>query len=113
MTLEEMQLVIAECEFPHYTLTVSIDGRNAIYLRGSYMEADVLTGKEERQLTRRWFLSPEMTRSEIVSTAFKCVLTSAEHRVREWFRYRGRAVYGPHFNVDLLWEICEARDVRA
>lgn len=112
MTLEEMQQVIAECEFPHYTLAVTIDGRGAIYLRASYVEPDVHTGKQELQQTRRWFLSPEMTRSEIVSTAFKCVLTSAEHRVREWFRYRGRAVYGPHFNVDALWAICLQVDTR-
>lgn len=112
MTLEEMQQVIGECEFPHYTLEVAIDGRGAIYLRAAYMEADVATGKEELQQTRRWFLSPEMTRSELVQTAFKCVLTSAEHRVREWFRYRGRAVFGPHFNVEALWAICEVREVR-
>ena len=51
-------------------------------------------------------LSPEMTRSEVVQTVFKCALTSMEHRTREFFHYRGRAVFGPHFDVEALWQLC-------
>jgi len=107
MTIEEMASVIADCRFPDYQLIVTRDGRGEIYLQGFYVEADVKTGFLDRQATRRWFLSPAMTKSEIVQTAFKCILTSAEHRVREWFHYDGHAVYGPHFDVDALWELCE------
>ena len=52
-----------------------------------------------------------MVKSEIVATAFKCVMTSMEHRVREWFLYRDRAIYHPHYDVDALHAICEQRDV--
>ena len=50
-----------------------------------------------------------MVKSEIVQTALKCILTSAEHRVREHFKYRGSRVYGPHFDVEALHELCIAR----
>jgi len=61
------------------------------------------------QRTRRWFISPEMRKSELVQTAFKCIMTSAEHRVREHFRYKGELVYGPHFDVEKLVELCKTR----
>jgi len=101
-----MRDVVCECQYSGYGFHVIHDSRGAIFLRGSYEEADVDTGVKEMQLTRRWFLSPEMTKSEIVQTVFKCVMTSMEHRCREWFRYRSKAVFGPHFDVDALWDIC-------
>jgi hypothetical protein len=109
VTLSEMREVVAMCSFPAYEFAVLVDGRGAIFLQGAYMEADVDTGSTERQVTRRWFLSLEMTRSEIVQTVFKCVLTSMEHRAREWFRYAGNSVFGPHFDVDALWQLCEEK----
>lgn len=106
MDVSEMRQIVSECKFHDYMFHVEIDGRGAIYLQANYVEDDVDTLTPEVQRTRRWFLSPQMTKSEIVQTAFKCVLTSMEHRTREWFRYQGRAVFGPHFNIDVLWEAC-------
>jgi hypothetical protein len=107
MTVREMNAIVAQCDFPEYGFDLWEDQRGAIYLQGFYDEADVKTGLPERQQTRRWFLSPSMSKSEIVQTVFKCVMTSMEHRAREHFRFRERAVFGPHFNVDRLWELCE------
>jgi hypothetical protein len=112
MNIVEMQDVVKDCYFPGYSLVVATDGRGDIYLQANYTENDVDSGKPEQQFTRRWFLSPEMTKSEIVQTVFKCLLTSAEHRVREWFKYRYRPVFGPHCNVDALWEACMQKDER-
>lgn len=104
--IEEIRKIIGQCTFWDYRFGLEVDGRGAIYLQASYVEADVVTGVTEKQHTRRWFISPEMSKSEIVQTVFKCALTSMEHRTREWFRYRDRPVFGPHFNVDVLHEAC-------
>lgn len=53
-----------------------------------------------------------MTPSEFVQTVFKAFLTSYEHRARESFLFRGRRVFGPHFNVDKLWEIAQDTETR-
>jgi len=106
MNAEQMQDVVALCKFGEYKFEVFVDGRGEIYLQAHYLEKDTVTGKPELQSTRRWFLSPQMTHSEIVQTVFKCAMTSMEHRTREWFRYKDRAVFGPHFNVEALWSIC-------
>lgn len=76
-----------------------------LYLQGHYTEPDVRSGIPEPQSTRKWILSEHMTKSELVQTAFKCYATSLEHQARESFTYRGRRVFGPHCDVDKLWEL--------
>lgn len=64
--------------------------------RGRYANPSV------QQTGRKWRLSEHMTRSEIVQTAFLAVLTAEEHEAREQFLYKGRAIFGPHFDVENL-----------
>jgi hypothetical protein len=107
--------VVAECEFGDYTFDVLFTAAGNIYLQARYVDADIVTGRAEQQFTRKWLLSTHMTRSEIVQTCFKLAMTSMEHRTRERFTYRGKRVFGPHFDVDALWQICADGqfDVRA
>ncbi len=51
---------------------------------------------------RKWYVSPHMTVSELVQTAFLAVKIAEEHELRELFTYRGQRVFGPHFNVNSL-----------
>lgn len=53
-----------------------------------------------------------MTRSEVVQTALKAVLAAVEHEAREFFTYNGRAIFGPHYDVDALWKIANQTDER-
>lgn len=54
------------------------------------------------QRGRKWWLSPHMTRSELVQTALMAVLAAVEHEAREDFRYKGVAIFGPHLDVEAL-----------
>lgn len=101
--------VLRDIDYPEYSIYAERDGRGEMYLQAQYIEADIHTGRKEIQRTRRWYFSPEMTKSELVQTALKCILTSAEHRVREHFRYKGELVYSPHFDVEKLVELCKTR----
>ena len=38
----------------------------------------------------------------MIQTAFKAVLTAEEHETREAFRYKGQAIFAPHYNVEAL-----------
>lgn len=62
--------------------------------------------------SRKWPLSLYMTKSEIVATAFKAVMTAIEHEARENFRYKDRAIFGPHINVEALHFVANTEDVR-
>ncbi len=105
MTVDNFKQIIAAIDFREYMFVVLAAGGNC-YLQGQYFEADVVTGKDELQKTRKWLLSEHMTKSEVVQTAFKCALTSMEHRTREHFLYKGHRIFSPHYDVDALLELC-------
>lgn len=74
-----------------------------------------VTGVPMNWVSRKWMLSAHMTKSEVVQTAFKAVMTAVEHETREQFIYKGAAIFGPHFNVDHLVTMAlkpNAQDVR-
>lgn len=89
------------------------DGRP--YLQVTFEALDLGNSGAYRARGRKWLLSPHMTKSEIVSTALKAVLTAEEHEARESFRYKGKMVFGPHLDVDVLAEVAgkkESLDIR-
>lgn len=67
-------------------------------------------GGDGWQRGRKWWLSPHMTKSEVVMTAMKAYLAAVEHEAREAFRYKGALIYGPHIDVDALAEFVRSKD---
>ena len=82
------------------------------YLQVRFSATDTKTAAKTDWTGRKWRLSPHMTHSEVVSTALKAVLTAEEHEAREHFLYRGKAIFGPHIDVDSLWCVCDETDKR-
>lgn len=108
MTIDEMWAIVGLIDYRNYEFEIVVKNGDP-FLRARYLEPDIITQKEEWQYTRKWPLSEHMVKSEIVQTAFKCALTSAEHTTREHFLYRGERVFGPHFDVEALYEIAKAK----
>lgn len=109
LTLDEMRAIVAQVNFRNFVFSVNHRAGVLFYLKATFIEADIVTGKPEIQHTRKWLLSEHMTKSEIVQTCFKLVTTAIEHSTREGFTYDGLRVYGPHFDVDALAELCSDR----
>lgn len=100
-TLEEIKRVVSEVKFLDRDFVVMQKGDGYLFqLR--YPEKCVDTGMVMMQHSRKWYISPYMTTSEIVQTALKACLTSMEHVVRENFYYKGERIFGPHHDVDTL-----------
>jgi acyl carrier protein len=110
-TVVRTREIVAQCEFENYTFLVTPD-RDGAKIQATYPEADIITGEIETQYTRKWLVSPFAVKSEIVKTLFKCCATSTEHRLRENFKYRERRIFGPHLDVDAMWDIARKVDVR-
>jgi hypothetical protein len=106
MTPIDMALRILDVKFPGYTFCVHVHDSKA-YLQAEFHSPCTQTGQLILQKTRKWQLSEHMTESELIQTAFKCMLTAIEHEAREQFKYKGRPVYGPHFDVTALIELCD------
>lgn len=101
--------ILSQVQYKDWTFIVNDD-----YLQVSFVSPCSLTGELIEQKGRKWRLSKFMTKSEIVSTALKAVLTAEEHEAREQFKYRSKTIFGPHFDVDKLADLCDtdSNDVR-
>lgn len=105
--IERVETLLKSVSFGEYTFYVR-EGHGGVFVQASYPEADTYSGAPGTQYTRKWLLSPEMTNSEILTTVFKLCATSFEHRCRESFKYKERRIFGPHFDVEDLVQICDA-----
>jgi hypothetical protein len=107
--IQRINNIIFEIEFEidkEYSFHVK-EGHGGVYLFATYWDKDIYTRHPEEQHTRKWLISPKMTDSEIVQTAFKLCITSMEHRTREAFKYKGARIFGPHFDVEDLVKLCK------
>src|SRR4051812_16750509 len=108
LTRQHMQDCLRDVEFldRKFLLIEKVPGE--VYLiQMSYMEPDVNKAEEGpvEQKTRKWYISPYMTESEIVETCWVMVLRSQQHVASEYFKYKGRAVYSQHFDVHARIEL--------
>lgn len=118
LTRAQMLKILRALHFPGYTFKLdwlSKFSNDQYFLQAEFHAPCADTGKLTLQKSRKWYLSEHMTESELVQTAFKCVLTAIEHEAREQFKYKGQAILGPHFNVNDLVELAASgrKDVRA
>jgi hypothetical protein len=113
MTRGDLEAIVDVVEYKAHAYRVGAMG-DGYFVQLTYLDEDVETGKREVQHGRKWYVSRFSTRSEVVQTMLKAALTSAEHRVREHFRYRNARIFAPHFDVDALIELVASgkRDVR-
>jgi hypothetical protein len=97
-----------------WLLAVQIDSTrgDAVYLQWVFDAPCVKTGTVLPQNSRKWYLSPYMTVSELVGTAFKAAIAAEEHEAREAFRWNCKRIYGPHISVYALSLASEEEDAR-
>lgn len=106
-TREQIQAIIDQIHFMDRTFRLLEKGDGWL-LQMQYMEPDVEKPGSEPLLqgTRKWYISPYMTESEIVETAWACVCRSQIHVASEHFTYFGRRVYSQHFDVHGRLRLC-------
>jgi hypothetical protein len=73
---------------------------------------DSVTGEIAMGHGGKAYLSPRMSKSELTRLIFGLFKAYEEHECREFFKWRGRAIFGPHVDSDALWEVAERFDYR-
>lgn len=108
-TRQEIEVIINGLQFMDRTFRL-LDKGDGYLLQMQYMETDVtMPGTPPvLQSTRKWYISPYMTESEIVETAWACVCRSMMHVASEHFRYLGSQVYSQHFEVNQRVALCNS-----
>ncbi len=111
MSRTEVELILSGVKFMDRTFRL-LDKGDGWLLQMQYMEPDVDKPGSEPvlQSTRKWYISPYMTESEVVETAWACVCRSMMHIASEHFTYLGRRVYSQHFDVQARLEMCTHYD---
>jgi hypothetical protein len=107
MTFEMAQLVVDLVRYEGITFLLRDEGKTGdrMYLQVEATTPCNVSGDVHTWKGRKWFISKHATKSEIVLTAFKALLTAQEHEAREKFLYRGRPILDPHYDVDALWNL--------
>ena len=89
---------VADLAYKDWQFRVDKDGIGLWFLQVVVTGFDATTDEPIRWSGRKWRLSMHSTRSEIVQTALKAVLTAEEHEARERFLFRSRPIFSPHLN---------------
>ena len=76
-----------------------------VSIQVEYPEKDIKSGVLELQVGRHWLIPETYGTGQILQTALKAILTSYEHRVREHFLWREKAIFQPHFDPEELLKI--------
>lgn len=115
LTRQQVRAIVDRIKFKDRTFLL-LDKGDGFLLQMEYFEPDVEKpgSPPVSQKTRKYYLSPHSTESEIVETAWLCVQRSQWHVASEYFTYDGRRVYSQHFSVRARIKMCDdqAFDVR-
>lgn len=60
------------------------------------------TGKREPWKGAKHWISRHACDSEIVGCIFGAIQQAEMHEMREWFKFKSRSIYNPHFDVHKL-----------
>lgn len=77
-----------------------------VTLRVMHLRQDSITGEHAMGYSPTVIIQDYWTPDQIVKQAFRLILSIEEHEARETFRYKGKAILGPHVDVDNLLKIC-------
>ena len=107
MTIVEICEIVYACTYkPDWWIDViSPEGNERPYIQVRVKGADSQTGALTEWKSGKRYLSPHMCRQEIVGAVFALIKDAEEHETREWFRYKGRSIYNPHLDPDVLAEV--------
>lgn len=118
LTFEQMSELVGEIRYkPGYALTLQRDRRERgeqarPYLQVAFRRPDAITGEVGVGYSGKSYVSEAMTVTEFLNAAMGVFLRLEEHECREAFRWRGRAINGPHVSAEARWEIAGRVDVR-
>ena len=99
LTFQEVTKIIDDIQYKNWTKELRNIDENISLFRWIWSEDG------EIQRARFWVIDHTQPHSDIVRTALAATLMAEEHEARERFRYQGKKVFNPHYNVDRLAEI--------
>lgn len=100
MNFSDIEAVVGECRYKDLDFNLMFSSTLGAVLEIGANVVDNETEREVYMTGRKWVITPDMPKSDIVRTVFLAVMTWEEHEIRENFRYKGRDIFSPHFEVE-------------
>lgn len=100
MSKADLDQVISCITLPKFWAVRTMEKGDGFLIQIVFPAEDAITGKEEMQFCRKWYVSSYATASEVVRTVYKAGVAALEHEFQEQFKVDGITVYHPH--ADLL-----------
>jgi len=109
LTKPQMIDLLKEIQYKDWIFTL-IEENDILFLQVSFIRASAFDETRiMKHFGRKWRISPRTSKSEFVQTAFVAIITAEEHEIREDFKYKGAAIFAPHYNVDALISLYEKK----
>ena len=112
LNVEQLRSILADVRFKDGRFLIE-ETRDGFLIQLWREEKEAVTGERKTFCGRKWHVDASATRSDIVRTAFKAVVTWEEHEAREGFTYRGAPVFGAHGDVDGMVRLFESQPQRS
>jgi hypothetical protein len=114
MTPKEMRDTLSDITYKDgYVAYLKQDPKEKrFYVQVHFTRPDTYTGTPGEGKSGKRYVSEHMCKSEFVQMVFGTFLGLEEHECREAFMYKGRRVFGPHIDVEALWEAADKIEVR-
>jgi hypothetical protein len=112
---ERMKRIASDITLPEqFAIEVNHDDDHELhYFQIACWRMDVVTGEMGMGYGGPGYVNPLASDSQLVSLIFGLYLRYVEHEARETFEWRGKRIYGPHIDVNALWEVARRVDVRS
>lgn len=118
MNLEDVQKIISEVRFvlfgERFTFFVLPKGDGFLIQVGAWLpDNDPNSSCEGESLQKggKHYISSHACKEEVVNKCWYACQDFIIHEAREVFKYKGVAIYQPHWQVDKLLELCTKSDV--
>jgi hypothetical protein len=105
-----VEQILDDITLPHSFGVTLEEGEKCCYVQIVCQRRDTFTHELGEGKGAVGTITEEMNRSQVVRLVFSLLMAFVEHETREAFMYRERRVFGPHMDVDRLWDIAEFYD---
>lgn len=96
LTAAEVRQVIEDIEYKDWVFEYK-PVQNGIMIWPMFQRVDSVTGYLDWSKNMRpWYVEYWRDKGYLVQTIFKMIEAAEEHELRETFKYKGEAIYGPH-----------------
>lgn len=111
---ERLTRIVGDISLPEqFSVVLGHTPGKGHYVQIKCWRLDVITKQMGYGYGGKAYPSEHASTSELVGMIFGLYKAYCEHEARESFEWRGKRIYGPHIDIEALWEVARRVDVRS